>query len=284
MKRYTYLLLAIAIIFIANGCKELEDGNTKSYPGPDYVGFEEESVTYEETAGEISLVLLSTNPNGASVTVSASSEDAVADEDYTLGTASVSFAAGEYQQEVTLTLIDNEEIDGQKSVTLSLSSDDAEIGLSGNSPDLVVVINDDDFYCPANKLQITQGTDVGFSSAPASIASVASPGDECITFEITSGADPLFGAGAGYSFNITVVPDGENSDTGTIETSLTTELRFPDGDGGFNVSSYTLDIIGDDSGYSGTASFFDLTTGELGFDYVLKQNGATIFPGRLVYE
>ncbi|WP_420575918.1 Calx-beta domain-containing protein [Ekhidna sp.] len=279
MKRYTYLFLVTALLFLTNACKEIENGNTKSYPGPDYVGFDVETITSEETAGEVTLTVLSSNPNGASATIAASSEDAVAGVDYTLGATSVTFAAGEFQKEVTVTLIDNEEIDGQKSVTFSLTSDDAQVGLSGNSPDLVLTINDDDFYCPANKLQITQGTDVGYSTAAASVATVAAPGDECTTFLIVGGAASLFGQQ--IDFAITVVPDGEESNTGTIKAESMAAMFLPDG----TEIGNTIDIVADDSGFSGTASYFDLTTGEFGFDYVLYNgSGAALFGGRLEFE
>ncbi|MEO9482147.1 MAG: Calx-beta domain-containing protein [Ekhidna sp.] len=265
-------IIALSLVFLLAACGEQEritySGEFLSIDGP-------AALSVDEASGNQTVTIILSSAPSSDLTVNLSVVDgtALAGVDYSIPSASITIAAGEYTGTFDYTIIDNDEIDGSKSFTISLPEDSPiEIG---NESSVAVTIVDNDFFCPRNVLAniVTTELDVGYSSAPVSISSVGAAGPECLEFRITGGSGTLFGGFANISYVVTLIEDSPESNSGTVDATEIFNLSNGDGSGTYN---NLLRITG------GT---YDLTTGVLDVNYeYYGTDGVFRYPGTFRYS
>lgn len=158
--------MTIALIF---GCdNEPAIGPTS----PNFVTFSgSSSVTAFETEGILTFTVITSSAKGVDATITASSSNATAGVDYNLNTTSVSIGENEYEATVSFEVINNFEEDGNKTVTITLSSEDLPLG--GASSITVTIVDDD---CAYDRTLI-DGVLVGTDSRPFAGQQYASAAD-----------------------------------------------------------------------------------------------------------
>ena len=130
---------------------------------PEFVTFSGSStVSIFENAGSVTLTVITSAKEGATVTVTSSSDDAVEGEDYTLSATTVEIAEDVYESSFDFTAIDNFVEDGNKTVTVSLESESVTLG---GASSIVLTIVDND--CAYDRTLIS-GVLVGTDSRPFS--------------------------------------------------------------------------------------------------------------------
>ncbi|WP_420575944.1 Calx-beta domain-containing protein [Ekhidna sp.] len=145
MKNLQYII-SLALLFILVGCSEedkvIYEGQLVSISGPGVVSI-------DEAAGEQTVSITISKAPSSDLTLNLQVEEgsAVEGEDFNLQ-STVVIPSGEYSGSFTYTLVDNSEVDGAKTFTISLS-ETSDFELSKQSSLEVTIIDDD---CPVPEL------------------------------------------------------------------------------------------------------------------------------------
>ncbi len=221
------------------------------------VSFASDSLVLGERAGTANLVISRTANTSGTATVSFSTTDgtAIAGLDYTASSGTVTFASGETQQIIPLTILDNSQIDGTRTFSVSLSSADAGTAVGTKSTATVSIESDDwlaSFDVDSSSISESSGNALVTISRTGNTSAVGS-----LQFETSSGTAT---ANLDYSPRSGVISflAGERSTTISIpilddtlfEGAETFSIRIssPDGVSGHlgGPASHTITVISED--------------------------------------
>ena len=195
--------------------------------------FQFQQSSYSVSEGTTSLVVTVTRTVGtdgaADVTVTSTDDTATAGSDYTAVNSTLSFADGDVSKTVTVTIADDETVEGAEAFTLSLSNATGGATVGGVG-DATVTINDDE---PAEvgslivdypistdghdeliftvRIPATVGADVPFTYTTFDIATGDEYGEAGTDYTATSGSSSIV---AGQLYKQITVPIAGNNPTG----------------------------------------------------------------------
>jgi len=164
MKKIIKIICLIALVSVMWSCEELE--NSQPYSGADYIRFDASSMTVTELSGTVKIPVLTSRKGAftASFTIASGDQSAVEGTHYTVVTVGdLSFPEGVYSDTLEITVIDNLDADGTKSleITLTPSDDSISLGFAGDVQglgSLDFAIGDDD--CPLDLAEFVGTYDV----------------------------------------------------------------------------------------------------------------------------
>ncbi|GAA4961932.1 hypothetical protein [Algibacter aquimarinus] len=254
MKKYIYKLMALLVVFSFASCEE--DPVVFDASGG-FVQFSSESAAITEDSGDVvSTVILGSgsNPSGVSVDFTITTDDASR---FSVSPASgtVEIPAGEFSADITITAIDNFDVDGDVELVINLStSSSLPVGIGGegvNFASRAITIIDNDCPLDINAFVGTYMVSEQFTAGQNAPRGLSDFFSESYQVEIaldpndTSGTKVIITNSAGFN---TYIGDGGpvvmsfNSCPGT----LTFDAGFPTV-GLFRTFEYTASSYSEDS-------------------------------------
>jgi hypothetical protein len=233
----------------------------------------ENKISFPESAGTVSIPVLLTTPQSSDVTVNFTLTGTGAQQgtDYNIVTPTVVIPAGETEGNIQIALIDNEEFNLPKNLTLTITGTSASnvgVGLAGqvgSYSKTVVIANDD---CPSQfTLWFGELTINESGIAPKTGTGAANENGDCDVLVITGDLGDFGIDDVGFQFYFT--PDFEGATTGTINVP---EQLYCDGcssnldvfysaEGIYDEETQTITVDysvrrSDNAGYTGTTDIY----------------------------
>lgn len=143
--KIVYILAMLLITFTS--CENDEEIDTPSYEGTSWIQFESESVSVTEANTVNIPVLLASSSNASGTTVNFTVTSQASDRFNITQNGSIQIPSGEFSANIELIPVDDNLVNGDAEITITLSSSEVGVGLGGDGVrfhNTVVTLVDDD--------------------------------------------------------------------------------------------------------------------------------------------